>query len=56
MGQASPLVAERFQQYVRRQAMALGYAGAQLDEYVDERAIELGWDGFAAPMPVEATK
>lgn len=56
MGQASPLVAERFQQYVRRQALQMGKAGAGIDEYIDERAIELGWEGLNAPAPVEAPK
>lgn len=53
MSEGSALLAERFLARIRNEALTVGLSGADIDEYVNERAINLGWKGFSAPVTME---
>lgn len=53
MADFSPLMSERFRDSVRAQGMAIGLKGMELDEWLEERAMSIGWKGFSAPVAVQ---
>lgn len=53
MADFSALMSQRFHDSVRQQGMAIGLKGTELDEWLEERAMSLGWKGYAAPVAVK---